>query len=153
VDFTNIEIDNRLPKVIITLNHWINRTSNIPTIFGNFKVSEDLYNITGTYNLKVKHTEKFMNYFTLDFDVCKSREMLYSQYAAKIIERELRAVSNYPLNCPVKKNYEYYLKGFTIGPNLIPGYLPNFFFLSNLTFYRNLQTGINIVITGQVRRK
>ncbi|XP_062123290.1 uncharacterized protein LOC133836714 [Drosophila sulfurigaster albostrigata] len=153
VDFTKVEIDNRLPNVI-AMYSWINRTSsNISALYMNFKFSEDVYNLTGTFKLNVKFNEKFINYFTLDFDYCKGREMLYSQYVAQILEKQLLTVSNYPLDCPLKKNYEYYVKGFTVDTNLIPGYFAKIFFLSNLTFYRNLQTGINIVITGQVRSK
>ncbi|XP_060645717.1 uncharacterized protein LOC132784248 [Drosophila nasuta] len=153
IDFTKVEIGNRLPN-IIAMYSWINRTSsNISALYMNYSFSEDVYNLKGTFNLSVKHSEKFINYFTLDFDYCKGREMLYSQYVAQILEKQLRTVSNYPLDCPLKKNYEYYVKGFTIDPNLIPIYLPNLHFLSNLTIFRNLQSCASIIVTGYLRNK
>ncbi|KAH8395772.1 hypothetical protein KR215_002082, partial [Drosophila sulfurigaster] len=119
----------------------------------DYKLTEDVYNVTGTFHLNFKFTENFINYFTIDFDVCKAKENIYSQYISRKLEKQLRSVSNYPLKCPFKKNYEYYVKGFRVDPSLIPIYLPNVYFLSNTTFFRNLQPIINIVVKGRVLNK
>ncbi|KAH8359846.1 hypothetical protein KR093_009096, partial [Drosophila rubida] len=131
VEFTRMDVNNRLPN-LLKVNYSISRTArNTSVIFANFTVTEDIAHITGVLNMKIKHTDKFMNYFTLDMDYCKLMQTLYSQYVLKMIVDQIRAVSNYPLDCPIKKNQEYYVKGFTFNTDLLPSYFPGVSFLVN----------------------
>ncbi|KAH8395775.1 hypothetical protein KR215_002085, partial [Drosophila sulfurigaster] len=153
VEFTKMRIDNFIPNIMV-LNFWINRTSsNISAIYANFKFAENVYNVTGQFSLNFKYTDKYVNYLTLELDFCKGMQSLYTQYVARILESELRSVSNYPLDCPFKKNYEYYINGFAVSPDVLPSYFPLVSFKSNITFLRNLKPAVNISVSGRTRRK
>ncbi|KAH8312400.1 hypothetical protein KR044_010535, partial [Drosophila immigrans] len=152
VEFTQLDVEKRLPSLFV-VNYWINRTSeNISALYANYHFTEDVYNLSGTTNLKIKYTDKFIDYITLDLDYCKALQMLHGQYVSRIIASGIRSVSNYPLDCPLKKNIEYYLKGFTVNTDIIPSYFPEISFAINCTFLTNQRPIISINVIGQIRR-
>ncbi|KAH8273895.1 hypothetical protein KR044_002957, partial [Drosophila immigrans] len=172
VEFSKMNLDIKSPE-LLAVNYVINRTSsNISAIYAEFKLSEDVVKLTGTFNLKVKHVEKFFNYITLDLDYCKGLQLLHSNHIMKSIVSELRAVTNYPLDCPLKKvtlmehisiaffyassflqNKLYYINGFSFNTNLLPSYLPEISFAVNATSRTNQRPVLVLNILGQLRRK
>ncbi|KAH8378144.1 hypothetical protein KR093_009624, partial [Drosophila rubida] len=154
VEFTKMNANIKSPE-LLDFNYSLNRTSNnISAIYVTFKLSEDLFELRGPFNLRFKYTEKYYNYITLDIDYCKGLVSLYNSYIMKGIVDELRTVSNYPLDCPLKKNKHYYINGFAFNTNILPSYFPEISFALDATFRTSHQRNVlKVDIFGELRKK
>ncbi|KAH8415108.1 hypothetical protein KR215_003650, partial [Drosophila sulfurigaster] len=169
LEFTKMNVDNMNPE-LLEYSYIINRTSsNTSAVYADVKFSEEVLNFTGTFSLRLKYTEKYINYITLNLDYCKALQLLYKDFITKIVVDGLRAVSNYPLDCPLIKvcllliiciyynyflqNKLYYFNGFTFNTKQLPSYFPEISFALNAKLNANLRPLSEVTIYGELRKK
>ncbi|KAH8273896.1 hypothetical protein KR044_002956, partial [Drosophila immigrans] len=137
IEFTKLECVNKWPEILQIKCH-INRTSkNISAVYGELIFSEEIKNMNGNYLLGVEYNNKFINYTSVDLDYCAALQMVHSQSLIQLVFVGMRRVSNFPLNCPLKKNQLYYINGFTINTDIIPSYFPTITFVADATYVTN----------------
>ncbi|KAH8273893.1 hypothetical protein KR044_002955, partial [Drosophila immigrans] len=153
IEFTKLECVNQWPEIFQIKCH-INRTSkNISAIYGEGILSEDMANVNGNYLVGVEYNNKFLNYTSVDLDYCAALQMVHSQSLIQLVTVGLRSVSNFPLNCPFKKNFTYFVNGFTMDTKIVPVYMPEISFMSNATFFYNKRALFYATCFGRVLKK
>ncbi|KAH8378146.1 hypothetical protein KR093_009623, partial [Drosophila rubida] len=152
-EFTKIECVNQRPEILhVKCN--INRTSkNISALYGELKFSEEVSNLDGNYFVGVEYNKNFINYTTAKLDYCAALHMAQSQTLIQIVAVGLRSVSNFPHNCPFKKSYNYFVKGFTMDPKIVPVYMPGISFVTNATFFYNKRALFYVSCFGHFWKK
>nr|XP_002051233.2 uncharacterized protein LOC6628810 [Drosophila virilis] len=137
-----------------TFKCHINQTSKkLSSIYTEFKLLQDLTHVTGFYSLAIKHGNKFINYTAQEMNYCEALHMVHKQHLTQMVAVGLRRVSNFPLDCPFKKDNLYYVNGFSIDEKFIPAYMPEFSFKADGTFAFNKRLYARTTIFGSVERK
>ncbi|XP_051859220.1 uncharacterized protein LOC127565311 [Drosophila albomicans] len=109
--------------------------------------------MNGHYIVGVEYNKKFINYLSIDMDYCAALHMAYNQNLLQLVLVGLRSVSNFPLNCPLKKNYTYFINGFTMDTKIVPAYMPEITFITNATFFYNKRAVSYVTCIGRVSKK
>ncbi|KAH8359516.1 hypothetical protein KR093_007354, partial [Drosophila rubida] len=150
--FTKVDFINKLPDVL-QISHQMNRTAeNLTALYVKFQFSEDMGNMHGTFNLKFQHRKNMINYSSLELNYCEAFQMVHKHYMMQMVFTGIRRVSNLPLKCPFKKNQPYYVNGFVIDTKLIPSYLPQVAFSSDITVLSKDRDVVHIFLSGQVEK-
>ncbi|KAH8311512.1 hypothetical protein KR044_006672 [Drosophila immigrans] len=151
--FTKAEFVNQFPE-LLQISHHINRTAeNLSALYVQIEFQENMDHLDGVFNLKFQHGKNMVNYSTLELNYCEAFQMVHRHYLVQMIFAELRRVSNLPLKCPFKKNTQYYVNGFTIDTKVIPSYLPQLAFKTDITVLSTGRNILRIILSGQVQRK
>ncbi|KAH8415109.1 hypothetical protein KR215_003651, partial [Drosophila sulfurigaster] len=152
IEFTKFDCVNQWPEILQIQCH-INRTSkNISAIYAVAIFSEEIKNMDGRYIVGVEYNQKVFNYLTIDVDYCAALHMAYSQNWLQLVVVGLRSVANFPFNCPLKKNYTYFVNGFTMDMKKVPAYMPEISFITNATFFYNKRSFFYVTCMGRVYR-
>ncbi|EDV94081.1 GH25133, partial [Drosophila grimshawi] len=123
-EFTKIECENQNPTIMQTLNCQINKTaSNLSSFHMKAVSAEDLTNLDGLYILAIKRGNSYFNHTSIKMNYCEALHKSYREFTIKMVFEGLRHVSNFPVDCPFKKNVPYYINGFTFDPKAIPSYM------------------------------
>ncbi|KAH8378446.1 hypothetical protein KR093_011453, partial [Drosophila rubida] len=151
VYFNEIEIENHL-KELMQIDYQLNWTSkNISTVYVNVMLAEDVMTFNGTLNIRLQNGGKYVNFGNQDFD-CNGMSMVYNHFLFQIIVVSLRAYSNFPLSCPLRKNKLYYLNGFKIETDIVRSYFPEVSFETDAKLIYNQRLAVHVVTKGQLVR-
>ncbi|XP_073841213.1 uncharacterized protein [Musca autumnalis] len=96
-----------------------------PLLNVSFKLKEDTSNVALHFKVKGKMGNKSEETLLIfDLDVCNALKGSHEHFFLKMVFDELRRVSNFPSECPFKKDVEYKVHGFVIDSSAIPSYVP-----------------------------
>ncbi|XP_016961625.3 uncharacterized protein LOC108032327 [Drosophila biarmipes] len=152
---TQIKCATYYPEVVQNVSCHLNRTSKgsgSSSYSAEFALSEDVSDVKGNYVFSLKRGSHITNYTALELDYCQVLDSLQSQYLLKMIADELRRVSNFPLQCPFKKNKRFYIDHYTINSKLIPSYAPELVFISDCNIFVKKRRALQLTIHGRVVR-
>ncbi|XP_037709498.1 uncharacterized protein LOC119546933 [Drosophila subpulchrella] len=152
---TQIKCPTYYPELVKNASCHLNRTSKdsgSSSYFAEFALSEDVSDVKGIYVFSLKRGAHITNYTAMELDYCQVLDSLQTQFLLKMIADELRRVSNFPLQCPFKKNNRYHIDGFTINSKLIPSYAPELNFISDCNIFVKKRKAIQLTIHGRVVR-
>ncbi|CAD7003048.1 unnamed protein product [Ceratitis capitata] len=78
---------------------------------------------------------------------CQMIEAAYSKNRLlQILSKEIRRVSTFPKKCPLHANTSYYVKNYTIDPDLFPSFLPPLHWVIRTQFFKgNIYYGYMIL--------
>ncbi|KAH8353108.1 hypothetical protein KR084_008988 [Drosophila pseudotakahashii] len=117
-----------------------------------FALAEDVTDVRGIYVFSLKRGSSIINYTAMELDYCQVLDSMQSQFLLKMIADELRRVSNFPLQCPFKRNKRYYIDKFTINSKLIPSYVPELNWISDCNIFVKKRRALQLNIHGRVVR-
>ncbi|KAH8247001.1 hypothetical protein KR032_006476 [Drosophila birchii] len=150
---TNIECLNYRQDIFINVSCYVNRTSQgRGRLTVEFSLSKDINEATGNYKVSVKRGSSISEYFSINIDYCKLLRGMQSHYILKMIYSEIRRFSNFLLECPYKMDTHYYLKDFNIDTKVLPSYLPEMDFISELEINYKKNIGLKIFTYGSLVR-
>ncbi|KAH8260227.1 hypothetical protein KR026_006648 [Drosophila bipectinata] len=153
VIMTTVECKNYLPNLAQNVSCQVNREPHKRGLFSaEFTLTEDVNNSTGIYSFSLIRGSTITNYLKVDVDFCHDLAAIQTQFLLKLIADELRRVSNFPLQCPFKKNTRYHMDNFTVDTSLIPTYAPEITFKSDTLIYINKRRALQVIIFGKVHR-
>ncbi|KAH8329101.1 hypothetical protein KR074_003855 [Drosophila pseudoananassae] len=152
VIMTKFECKNYLPDITQNVSCQVNREHHKSLFSAEFTLTEDVNNSTGIYSFSVIRGSTITNYLKVDIDFCHDLEAIQTQFLLKLIADELRRGSNFPLQCPFKKNTRYHLDNFTVDTNLIPMYAPEMTFKSDCLILINKRKALQVIVFGRVFR-
>lgn len=101
--FTKLKCVNQWPE-LVKINCHVNQTDkNISALYAETIFTEDIQNLNGTYTIAIERGGKFVTYTTLELNYCTALHLVHSQSLIQILFSEIRRVSNFPMDCPLKK--------------------------------------------------
>ncbi|XP_017067924.1 uncharacterized protein LOC108105720 [Drosophila eugracilis] len=150
---TQIACPVHSPELVKNVSCHLNRTSlGASSYSAEFSLTEDVSDAKGIYVFSIKRGSTLTNYTAMDIEYCEALASLQKQFLLKMIADELRRVSNFPLQCPFKRNKRYFINGFTINSKLIPSYVPELKFLSDCNIFVKKRKVLQLTIHGRVIR-
>ncbi|KAH8404828.1 hypothetical protein KR222_004931 [Zaprionus bogoriensis] len=153
-EFTKVECITQYPEIIrVNCTIGTQKYNNRSALYVEVILEEEVKSVNGIYIISFKHDNRFINYTAVELDYCESLHMLQNHPLLQLIVNNIRSVSNTPIQCPFKKNFKYYLNGFTIERKMIPTYLPEVIFKTDATFLWNQRQVLRITVFGIVGHK
>ncbi|KAH8328705.1 hypothetical protein KR067_013646 [Drosophila pandora] len=148
---TKVECKNYMPDLMKNTSCQITHGGG-GMFSAEFTLTEDVTNSSGIYSFSLVRGSTITNYLKVDIDCCHDLEAIQTQILLKIIADELRRVSNFPLQCPFKKNTRYYMNNFTVDSNLIPMYAPEMTFKTDFLIFNKKRKAFQVIVFGRVFR-
>ncbi|EDW99958.1 uncharacterized protein Dyak_GE23190 [Drosophila yakuba] len=150
VFLTKMECRNYMPELVRNVSCNLNQTSHrTGSIDAEFILTQDVENLKGIFILTLKRGSHGTNFTTLNIDYCQILSSVEKHFIPKMVTTQLRQISNFPLQCPLKMNTRYYVKEFTINSKFIPSYMPETNFISDAHLNIKNRKAFRFLIEGR----
>ncbi|KAH8364336.1 hypothetical protein KR084_006103 [Drosophila pseudotakahashii] len=149
---TNVECLNYVPEILKNVSCHLNQTAkSTSSLYIEFALAQDVRDVEGIYILTMQRGSYLTNLTTRKLDYCQMLASVESQFVLKMVTTQIRRIGNLPLECPIKMNKRYYVKGFTINSKFIPSYLPEMNFISDAHINLKDRRACRLIIQGRIR--
>ncbi|EDV52336.1 uncharacterized protein LOC6545253 [Drosophila erecta] len=146
-----MECLNYMPELVRNVSCNLTHTSHRSGLINaEFILNKDVEYLKGIFILTLKAGSHGTNFTTLDLDYCQMLSSVEKNFILKMVTTQLRQISNLPLQCPLKMNTLYYVKGFTINSKFIPSYMPESNFLSDTHLNIKDRKAFRFLIEGRL---
>ncbi|KAH8364337.1 hypothetical protein KR084_006104 [Drosophila pseudotakahashii] len=151
---THVECINHIPDILYNISCRLNRTAEKTTFLNiEFVLGKDIEYAAGSYVLTMEQGSYSRNFTTMEINYCQLLSSVESQFFLRMAMSEIRRLGNLPLECPLKMNKRYFVRGFTLNAKYLPSYIPDLSFISDININLRDRKGLRLITHGRVARR
>ncbi|XP_018783691.1 PREDICTED: uncharacterized protein LOC108965605 [Bactrocera latifrons] len=118
-----------------------------------FRLRKPITDLVVNYKLLLNRSGIITKFHQMEADFCNFFDNRFDFFVVRMIAQEIRRSSNIPFECPLKKNYSYHARNFSINSKLFPQFLPNLNWSSYANFSVHNDTVVGFYLFGSLVRK